>query len=61
MYSSTLINISLANELSQAKRDLQDQIYENGFLIVSKQANHSEHFDYKVNIKKQFYNLSKRK
>ena len=48
-------------ELRQAKRDLQGHIYENGFLIVSKQANHSEHFDYKVNIKKQFYHLLKRK
>ena len=48
-------------ELRQAKRDLQDQIYENVFLVVSKRANHSEHFDYQVFIKNQFYHLFKRK
>ena len=48
-------------ELRQAKRDLQDQIYENVFLVVSKRANHSEHFDYQVFINKQFYHLFKRK
>ena len=48
-------------ELRQAKRNLQDQIYENVFLVVSKRANHSEHFDYQVFINKQFYHLFKRK
>ena len=51
--------IAILYELRQAKRDLQDQIYENVFLVVSKRANHSEHFDYQVFVKKQFYHLFK--
>ena len=43
--------IAILYELRQAKRDLQDQIYENVFLVVSKRANHSDILITKFSLK----------